>query len=59
MPISDLDPRALRNLTPAQIADLALAADQESRRQLRAGNHHDAAAWDRESDRLASIFRNS
>lgn len=57
MPISNLPDRELAKMTAQQIADLALAADQESRRQRKLGNTADAAAWDLEADRLALIFR--
>lgn len=56
MPISTLDPRALRQLTPAQVADLALSADQERRRLARMGDHTGAAHYQAEADRLADYF---
>lgn len=56
MPVSNLDPKALACLTPGQIADLALAADQEARRARKAGNVDAALRWDAESTRLAAVF---
>ncbi len=56
MPISDLPRRELANMTPQQLADLALAADQERRRLLKAGDAEGAAAWACESERLSTLF---
>ena len=57
MPISTLHPGALAGLTAAQVADLALSADQEARRARKAGREADAAAHSAETERLAEIFR--
>jgi hypothetical protein len=57
MPISDLPQHELRAMTPQQLADLALAADQERRRALKAGDYCSAARWDVESERLAQVSR--
>ena len=57
MPVSGLDPAALASLSPGAIADLALSADQEARRARKAGRLADAAAHDREAERLAALFR--
>lgn len=56
MPVSDIDPRALARMTSQQIADLALAADQESRRLAKAGDAAGAAYWDNESARLMATL---
>ena len=56
MPVSDIDPRALRKMTPQQVADLALAADQESRRLAKAGDAAGAAHWDNASARLLATL---
>lgn len=57
MPISTIDPKALERLRPADVVGLALAADQESRRQMRLGNMQAAREWDAESERLCAVFR--
>lgn len=57
MQISNLDPKALARLRPSELADLALAADQESRRLARMGDAAGAQRWDTESARLAAVFR--
>lgn len=59
MPISNILPRELAKLTPQQLADLALQADQESRRCMRLGHMDDARKWDRESERLADAFQHA
>lgn len=59
MPISKLPDRDLRKMTSQQLADLALAADQESRRLRKLGDHAGAAEWDRESERLALVFQSA
>ena len=56
MPISNLESRALDRLTTQQLADLALAADQERREQARAGNQQRAIEWMHERDRLLDVF---
>lgn len=56
MPVSNLAPRAIDKLTSQQIADLALQADQESRRLHAAGKHVQARTWDLESARLAEAL---
>lgn len=57
MPVSNLDPKALACLTPGQIADLALQADQEARRARKAGDVDAMLRWDEESARLAATFQ--
>lgn len=57
MPASNLDPKALARLTPGQIADLALQADQEARAARKAGNIEAALRFDEESVRLAAAFQ--
>lgn len=59
MPISNLAPQALAQLTPQALADMALAADQEARRLRKAGDPDAAARWDEESARLAAAFQNT
>lgn len=59
MPISTLDPRVLRTMTPGQLADLALQADQESRRQMKLGQMQAAREWAAESERLAEAFQHA
>ena len=59
MSVSHLEPRALARLRPSEIANLALSADQEARRRRKLGHHAEAEKWDRESERLATIFRES
>lgn len=56
MPVSHIDPRALAKMTPQQIADLALQADQESRRLARAGDAAAAALWEQESAQLCAVL---
>lgn len=57
MPISNLDPAALARLTPGELASLALSADQSARLARSRGRLDDAAAHDREADKLAALFR--
>lgn len=58
MPIADLIRLGLApGLTAADIASLALSADQERRRAARAGRLGDAVAHDHEADRLAYEYR--
>jgi hypothetical protein len=57
MPVSNLDPAALARLTPNDLASMALAADQERRRLLKAGDLAAAAAYAEESARLADAFQ--
>ena len=59
MPISNLAPQALAQLTPQALADMALAADQEARRLRKSGDPAAAARWDEESARLAAAFQNT
>lgn len=57
MPISTLDPASLARLTPGELASLALSADQSARLARSRGRLEDAAAHDREADRLAELYR--
>ncbi len=59
MPVSNLDPKALAQLTPGALADMALAADQEARKARKAGDAERASLWDAEAERLAAVFRAS
>ena len=56
MPVSTLDPAALARLTPQQLADLALAADQDARRSRARGDVTAAADHASERDNLAALF---
>lgn len=55
MPVSRLDPGALARLTSADLASLALSADQERRRAEAAGRNADSFAHDVEASRLARL----
>jgi hypothetical protein len=57
MPISNLDPKALKRLNASEVANLALAADQERRRLEKLGDIEGAAKWGAETNRLAAVFR--
>jgi hypothetical protein len=57
MPISTLPVTELRKLTPQQLADLALQADQESRRAMRRGDYCAAREWDVEAERLCGVLQ--
>lgn len=55
MPISNLDTGALERLTNQQLADLALAADQERRACRCVRNIESEQHWEAERDRLLAI----
>jgi hypothetical protein len=57
MTVSHLDPKALRRMTPQQLADLALEAHRESKRLARLGRQDEAAEWDAEFERLCRVFQ--
>ena len=46
----------LARLTPQQIADFALQADQDARRYRARGEHELAEFWQAEADRLADVI---
>lgn len=53
--VSNLDPAALSRLSPGELADMALSADQECRRLRRLGRDKEAAFYDREAERLCAM----
>jgi hypothetical protein len=58
MPVSDMIQLGTApNLTPQMIADMALEADREARRLVKAGDLLAAANARRESNALCELFR--
>lgn len=55
MAVSDILRQRLANLTPQQIASMALEADQAARRARHAGDMEAADAYQREADALARL----
>jgi hypothetical protein len=57
--ISNLVKQGVTKLTPQQLTDLALKADQDRRRAEAAGNADGVAEYLAERDRLLDLARNS